>query len=143
MPYLQLDVPHQYPADVRRRLVVCFGDLFARIMQTTPDRVVVAFRELAEGALLRCGDGNPQPAAVLKCDIRRGRSADQTAELARALIGACIETLGLHTDQLSVEFTQHAGDEIFEPSGDPAGEWTPAEARDAPRPHRFMGPASQ
>ena len=131
MPYLQLDVPHQYPAEVRRHLARCFGDLFARIMQTAPNRVVVAFRELDDGALLRCGAANPEPAAVLKCDIRRGRTVEQRAKLARALIDACVVTLGLPPDQLSVEFTQHAADEIFQAGGVLAGEWTPAERRDA------------
>jgi len=127
MPYLQLDVPYAYPADVRHRLAQCLGDRFADIMQTTPDRVIVAFRQLAEGALVRCGSGNPEPAAVLKCDIRRGRPAQQRAELARALIDACVMILGLHLSQLSVEFTQHAGDEIFEAGAGWAGEWTAAE----------------
>jgi phenylpyruvate tautomerase PptA (4-oxalocrotonate tautomerase family) len=133
MPYLQLDVPCAYPAEVRRRLAQCLGDRFAGIMQTTPDKVIVAFRQLAEGALLRCGSGSPEPAAVLKCDIRRGRPAEQRAELARALIDACVMTLGLRPSQLSVEFTQHAGDEIFEAGAGWVGEWTAAEASGADR----------
>jgi phenylpyruvate tautomerase PptA (4-oxalocrotonate tautomerase family) len=127
MPYLQLDVPYAYPAEVRQRLAQCLGDRYAGIMQTTPDRVLVVFRELAEGALLRCGSGNPEPAAVLKCDIRRGRPPEQRADLARALIDACVATLGLHPSQLSVEFTQHAGDEVFKGGAGWVGEWTAAE----------------
>ena len=52
------------------------GDIFARIMQTTPDMVTVAFRELGEGCVWRCSAGEPEPAALLSCDIRRGREQD-------------------------------------------------------------------
>lgn len=128
MPYLQLDVPNRYSADVKRRLARCMGELYARIMETTPDKVRVAFRELPEGSLWHCGDGEPQPGAVLSCDVRRGRSPEQRAELAQALVDACVEALELRSDLL-VEFTQHAGDEMFRPGRGLAGDWTPAEAR--------------
>ena len=129
MPYLQLDVPNRYPVDVKRRLAQHFGDIFARIMQTTPDYVTVAFRELAEGGVWRCGDGEPEPAAMLTCDIRFGRPSEQRAELAQALIDACVDALGLQSDRLGVEFTQHAGDELFRAGRGMAPDWTPAEAK--------------
>jgi phenylpyruvate tautomerase PptA (4-oxalocrotonate tautomerase family) len=72
MPYLQLDVSHHYPSEVKRRFAQRLGHLFADVMQMTPDKVVIAFREFGEGSLWRCGAGQPEPAAVLKCDIRRG-----------------------------------------------------------------------
>jgi phenylpyruvate tautomerase PptA (4-oxalocrotonate tautomerase family) len=132
MPYLQLDVPNHYAADVKQRLARRLGDLYAGIMQTTPGIVTVAFRELAQGSLWRCGEGDPKPAAVLKCDIRRGRSAEQRTRLAKALIGACVEALGLSPESLSVAFTQHAGDEVgFRIDGGPSNDWTPAEAETA------------
>jgi hypothetical protein len=37
MPYLQLDVPYRYPAEVKRALARRLGDHYARIMQTTPE----------------------------------------------------------------------------------------------------------
>src|SRR5262249_21829228 len=55
MPYLQLDVPNRYPFEVKRDLARRLGDEYARIMQTTPDLVTVAFRELGEGGVWRCG----------------------------------------------------------------------------------------
>ena len=113
MPYLQLDVPNRYPVDVKQRLARRMGDTFARIMQTTPELVIVAFRELGEGGLWSCGHREPQPYALLTCDIRRGRPAEQRAELAKALIDACVESLGLREDQMAVEFTQHSGDEMY------------------------------
>jgi phenylpyruvate tautomerase PptA (4-oxalocrotonate tautomerase family) len=128
VPYLQLDVPGRYPLDVKRRLAKHLGDTFARIMETTPDNVSVGIRELADG-VWRCGDGEPQPAAVLMCDIRRGRPPEQRAALAQALLEACAETLGLGRDGIAVEFTQHAGDEMYRDGRGWAADWTAAEAK--------------
>jgi phenylpyruvate tautomerase PptA (4-oxalocrotonate tautomerase family) len=113
MPHIQLDAPGPYPLGAKRDLARRIGALFAEIMQTTPDLVDVTIRELGEGALWRCGDGEPQPAAVLTCDIRRGRLPEQRARLADALVDACVEALGLDPLRLTVEFTQHPGDEAF------------------------------
>ena len=112
MPYLQLDVPEHYPVEVKRDLARRLGEQYARIMQTTPDMVRVAFRELGEGGVWHCGAANPEPAAFISCDVRRGRPPEQRAKLAQALIDACTETLGLRTD-IMAEFTQHPGDESF------------------------------
>ncbi len=113
MPNLQLDVPGKYPVAVKRNLARRFGDLYAAIMQTTPDLVDVTFRELDEGGLWRCGKSGPVPAATLICDIRRGRPPEQRERLAKGLIDACVDALGLDPLLISVEFTQHSGDEIF------------------------------
>jgi phenylpyruvate tautomerase PptA (4-oxalocrotonate tautomerase family) len=113
MPNLQLDVSAKYPVAVKRDLAQRFGDLYAEIMQTTPDLVDVTFRELDEGGLWRCGKGGPVPAATLICDIRRGRPPEQRERLARGLVDACVDALGLDPLLISVEFTQHSGDEIF------------------------------
>ena len=61
VPYLQLDVPNHYPVEVKRGLARRLGENYARIMQTTPDMVTVAFRELGEGGVLqrrRAGTGS-------------------------------------------------------------------------------------
>ena len=92
MPYLQLDVPSHYPIDVKRGLARRLGNSYARIMQTTRELVTVAFRELGDGGVWCCGVGEPEPAALISCDIRRGRPPEQRAELAQALIDACVET---------------------------------------------------
>jgi phenylpyruvate tautomerase PptA (4-oxalocrotonate tautomerase family) len=65
MPYLQLDVPNHYPVEVKRDLARRLGDSYAQIMQTTPELVTVAFRELGEGGVWCCGGGEPEPAALL------------------------------------------------------------------------------
>jgi phenylpyruvate tautomerase PptA (4-oxalocrotonate tautomerase family) len=96
-------------------------------MQTTPNLVTVAFRE-SEGGVWCCSAGDPEPAALISCDVRRGRAPEQRAELAEALVEACIEALGLRSDRLVVEFTQHASDEMYRPGRGWGTEWTPAEA---------------
>ena len=129
MPYLQLDVPNHYPIDVKRRFARRLGDIFARIMQTTPDYVTVAIRELVEGGVWRCSDGEAEPAAMLTYEIRYGRPTEQRARLAQALIDACVEELGLRSDRLGVEFTQHTGDELYRADRGMAPDWTAAEAK--------------
>jgi phenylpyruvate tautomerase PptA (4-oxalocrotonate tautomerase family) len=128
MPYLQLDVPNRYPVDVKRSLAQRLGEEYARIMQTMPDLVTVAFRELGDGGVWCCSTGEPEPAALISCDVRRGRSPAQRAELAQALIDVCVETLGLRSDRLVVEFTQHASDEMYRSGRGWGTEWTAAEA---------------
>jgi phenylpyruvate tautomerase PptA (4-oxalocrotonate tautomerase family) len=124
VPYLQLDVPRAYPAEVKRRLARRMGEIYARVMQTSATRVRVAFRELPEGNLWHCTEGEPRPGVVLACDIRRGRTVEQRATLAEELIGACREVLDLPGDVL-VEFTQHAGDELYREGRGLAQDWTP------------------
>jgi phenylpyruvate tautomerase PptA (4-oxalocrotonate tautomerase family) len=130
MPYLQLDVSNRYPVEVKRDLARRLGDQYARTMQTRPDLVTVAFREL-EGGVWCCGAGQPEPAALLSCDIRRGRPPEQRAQLAQALIDACVETLGLRSDRLAVEFTQHTSDEMYRHGRGWGVEWSPDEAMSA------------
>ena len=132
MPYLQLDVPRSYPAETKRELARRMGEIYARIMQTDPGRVRVGFHELPPGNLWHCTDGEPRPGVVLSCDIRKGRTAEQRAELAEALIRACAEALELPGEVL-VEFTQHSGDELYRQGRGMAGEWTADEAREKVR----------
>jgi phenylpyruvate tautomerase PptA (4-oxalocrotonate tautomerase family) len=82
-------------------------------MQTTPDLVHVTFRELGEGSVWRYGKDAAEPSAVLTCEVRRGRPPEQRARLAEALLAAIVQALGLDPVDLPVEFTQHAGDEIY------------------------------
>src|ERR1700730_7823308 len=128
MPYLQLDVPSHYPVDVKRGLARRLGEKYARIMQTRPELVTVAFRELGEGGVWCCGVGEPEPGGRGPCALRGGQTPEHRAQLARALIDACVETLGLRSDRLVVEFTQHTSDEMYRAGRGWAAEWTPAEA---------------
>lgn len=129
MPYLQLDTPVAYPVATKQRLARRLGDIYARQMQADVNRVSVAIRELGEGGLWRCSAADPRPAALLMCDIRRGRPPEQRAELARQLIVACCEILGLTEADLNVEFTQHSGDEMYHPLlGGLSADWREGEA---------------
>ena len=132
MPYLQLDVSEQYALDVKRRLARELGEIYAERMQADINRVSVAIRELTPGGLWRCTPGEPYQAALLMCDIRKGRPAEQRADLAKALVDACIDILGLRLDQINVEFTQHSGDEMYHPlRGGLSLDWRPDEVGQA------------
>ena len=129
MPYLQLDTPYSHSTKVKQRLAKRLGDIYALQMGANVNRITIAIRELGDGGIWRCGDGEPRPAALLMCDIRRGRPPEQRAELARLLVEACIEILGLETGNLNLEFTQHAGEEMYHPMlGGVSDDWTTAEA---------------
>jgi phenylpyruvate tautomerase PptA (4-oxalocrotonate tautomerase family) len=127
MPYLQLDISRSYPPEVKRALAGRFGAIYAEVMETKEDKVVVAVRELGEGNMWRCGT-HCLPASVLKCDIRSGRPAEQRARLAERLVDACTRLLDVTPDYLTVEFTQHSGDEFYRPGRGLVQDWSPAEA---------------
>jgi len=132
MPYLQLDVSTTYSPDVKRRLAGELGRIYADKMQADVNRISVAIRELTPGGLWRCTAGEPYEAALLMCDIRKGRPPEQRADLAKALVDACIDILGLRIDQINVEFTQHSGDEMYHPlRGGLSLDWRPDEVAQA------------
>ena len=125
MPYLQLEVIRSYPYATKKLLAKRIGEVYSKIMKADQNRITVSIRELGEGSLWRCGDGEPMPAAVMMCDIRKGRDALIRTELSRALIDMCNEVLGLETGQLNIEFTQHSGDEMYaQRLGSFSSEWT-------------------
>jgi phenylpyruvate tautomerase PptA (4-oxalocrotonate tautomerase family) len=130
MPYLHFDLPGAYPAATKQALALRLGSLYAEIMQTSPGIVKVAFRELGEDNLFRCGapDGGVEPVVVGQCDIRRGRPVEQLTALAAALVAACAEILDVPPERVELEFTQHDGDEMFR-RGAFAADWTPDEAQ--------------
>lgn len=131
MPYLQLDVNEHYPAETKQQLAARPSDTYARMMSVDIRRVSVAIRELGAGGVWRVPEQGapPVPVARLMLDIRQGRSASQRMAAAKALCAHCIDTLGLQEDRLNVEFTQHAGDEMYHPAlGGFSPEWSDTEA---------------
>ena len=125
MPYLQLEVIRSYPYATKKLLAKRIGEVYSKIMKADQNRITVSIRELGEGSLWRCGDGEPMPAAIMMCDIRKGRDALIRTELSRELIDMCNEVLGLETGQLNIEFTQHSGDEMYHQRlGSFSSEWT-------------------
>jgi phenylpyruvate tautomerase PptA (4-oxalocrotonate tautomerase family) len=125
MPYLQLDVTGHYPAETKKQLAEKLCATYAQMMNADIRRISVAIRELGEGGIWRTIDGELTPVSMLMCDIRQGRSADLRLAVAKALCQDCIEVLGLREDRLNVEFTQHAGDEMYHPAlGGFSPEWS-------------------
>jgi len=128
MPYLQLEVIRNYPYATKKLLAKRIGETYSSIMKADANRITVSISELGEGAIWRCGDGEPMPTAIMMCDIRQGRDAHTRTALSRALIDMCNEVLGLETGQLNIEFTQHSGDEMYHQRlGSFSSEWSPDE----------------
>lgn len=126
MPYLQLDLPCRLPPATKRTLAARLITLYADTMQTRPALVNVGFRELGPDNLFRQIDDALVPAAVIHCDVRRGRAPEQRQALAAGLVAACAAALGLPPGRVVVEFTQHAADEMYR-DGAWGQEWTSAE----------------
>ena len=128
MPYLHLDLPLSVPAAARSQLAGRLARLYAEVMQTNPERVTVAFRELGEAGVVRTGaDGVVEPVVMVQCDIRRGRPPEQRARLGAAVAGLLAEELDWPPERTVIEFTQHAGDEVWRHTG-LGTDWTPDEA---------------
>lgn len=127
MPYLQFDLATYLPSATKRRLALRVIDLYADVMQTSPAMVNVGFRELGSENLFHLRDGALAPACLVMCDVRQGRDADQRGRLAEALRALLVEELGMVADDVIIEFTQHAADEMHRATGW-GRTWSPAEA---------------
>jgi phenylpyruvate tautomerase PptA (4-oxalocrotonate tautomerase family) len=128
MPYLHLDLPLAVPAADRAQIAGRLARLYADVMETNPERVTVAFRELGENGVLRTGaDGAVEPVVLVQCDIRRGRPPEQRERLGAAVAALLEDELGWPPARTILEFTQHAGDEFWREGG-LGSDWTPAEA---------------
>ena len=88
MPYLHLDLPVAVaPAD-RAEIALGLAHAYARVMETNPERVTVAFRELGENGVVRIGpDGALETVVMVNCDVRRGRPPEQRERLGDAVAG--------------------------------------------------------
>jgi hypothetical protein len=98
--------------------------MYAQVMQTYPEGVTVAVRELGSGRVVRGG----RPHVAIRCDIRSGRPDTQRDSFAAALT----ELIAQNARQLGSEdsviyFTESPGRFIFE-HGKPDRDWTPEEA---------------
>jgi phenylpyruvate tautomerase PptA (4-oxalocrotonate tautomerase family) len=130
MPYLHLDVPVAVTPGERAGLAARLAHVYADVMETNPERVTVAFRELGENGVLRIGpDGVPEPVVMVNCDVRRGRPPEQRERLGGAVAAVLEDVLGWPPRRTVLEFTQHAGDEVWRSTG-LGTDWSPAEAGD-------------
>ena len=129
MPSLQFDLPLHMDLDTKRSLARQIGSVFAEVMQVRPDLVTVCIHDLGVGGMWRCTDHEPEPAALVMCDVRAGRSTETRGLLAGRIIDVCATVCGLEEDRVKVEFTQHSGDEMFHPHlGGFNRDWHPGEA---------------
>ena len=60
MPYLQLDTPFSYSTETKPRLAKRLGEIYAEKMNSNINRISVAIRQLDEGVVWRCGEGDPR-----------------------------------------------------------------------------------
>ncbi|MCZ2861211.1 tautomerase [Blastococcus sp. VKM Ac-2987] len=126
MPSLQLDLPLRLDLDAKRSLARELGSVYAAVMDVRPDFVTVSIHDLGPGGVWRCGAEDPEPAALVMCDVRAGRPAATRELLARRVVDACARACGLEERLVKVEFTQHTGDEMFHPQlGGFAPDWAP------------------
>src|SRR5437764_884849 len=122
MPYLQFDLPRAYPAETKRRLARRVGEVYAEVMQTTPEIVKVAFRELGADNLFRCSRGEPETVVVLMFDIRRGRPTDQRQAPASVPAAATAAALEIRLHSIEAAVRQLDGEETCR-GGPPAADW--------------------
>ena len=128
MPSLQFDLPLRLDGEAKRSLARRVGALYAEVMEVRADLVTVSVHDLGAGGVWRCTEGEPEPAALVMCDVRAGRSTDVRARLARGVVDVCVSLCGLPAERVKVEFTQHAGDEMFHPHlGGFNQDWQPGE----------------
>ena len=132
MPYLHLDLPVAVAPAERAEIAPRLAGVYADVMETNPERVTVAFRELGENGVVRLRpDGALETVVMVNCDIRRGRAAEQRERLGDAVAAVLGEVLDWPRERTLLEFTQHAGDEFWRSTG-LGTDWTPEEAA-APR----------
>jgi phenylpyruvate tautomerase PptA (4-oxalocrotonate tautomerase family) len=124
MPYLQLDLPLAVAPEARAELAARLAAAYAEVMDTVPHVVTVAFRELGENGVLRNTQDGVVPAIVVSCDIRRGRAPEVRLGLGHRFSGLLEDVLGWPRERVILEFTQHAGDEIYR-EGRLSDEWEP------------------
>lgn len=126
MPSLQFDLPLDLDLDTRRCLAGEIGDVYAEVMDVRLEFITVSIHALGPGGVWRCGTEGPEPAGLVMCDVRAGRSAATREALARRLVEVVARICGLEERLLKVEFTQHSGDEMYHPGlGGFAPDWTP------------------
>ena len=130
MPYLHLDLPGKYSAQVKRELATRLCKLYAEVMETQTWRPNVGIAELGADNLYHLGADGLEPVTMVLVEFRRGRSPEQRLTLGRAIVDVCVELLGVPRRTVLVEFTPHDGDEMLR-DGNWVADWTPAERTSA------------
>lgn len=116
MPSIQIDLPITIDLATKQALAHRVGTIYGTTMQVGMDLLTVSVHDLGEGGVWRCHEsGPPTPSALIMCDIRAGRPGETRAQLAQSLIDLCVEMFDLDQLWMKVEFTQHAGNEMYHP----------------------------
>lgn len=116
MPSIQIDLPLTTEYATKQALATRVGTVYSEIMQVARDLLTVSVHDLGHGGVWRCHESEPPtPSALIMCDIRTGRPVETRANLAQSLIDVCVEMFDLDQLWVKVEFTQHAGDEMYHP----------------------------
>src|SRR5205807_9640025 len=126
MPYLHLDLPGAYPAEVKRELATRLCKLYAEVMETQLWRPNVGIAELGKDNLYHLGADGLEPITMVLVEFRHGRPAEKRLALGRAIVDACVELRAVPRRAASVEFTPHTGQEMLR-DGNWVTDWTPAE----------------
>lgn len=127
MPYLHVDLPGNYPANVKRQLAERLCRLYSTVMQTQAWRPNVGIAELGPDNLFHMGDGGLESIVMILVEIRQGRDSDVLLALGRGIVDIVVETLEVPRAWVLVEFTPHKGEEILR-DGQWVADWTPSEA---------------
>src|SRR5258708_6060869 len=123
MPYLHLDLPGTYPAQVKRELATRLCELYAGVMETQLWRPNVGIAELGKDNLYHLGSDGLERIAMVMVEFRRRRSAERRLALGRAIVDICVEPLSVPRGTVMVEFTPDAGEETMT-TGGLRGDWT-------------------
>jgi len=127
MPFLQLDLPRSISAAQKQRLARALAERYADLMETEVRIPAVCIRDTSHSGPFRIEDGTMSEVAVLMCDVRRGRDADQRERAARGFVELIAGETGIEPLRIVVEFTQHEATEMFR-YGAFAPEWQSNEA---------------
>jgi phenylpyruvate tautomerase PptA (4-oxalocrotonate tautomerase family) len=106
VPSLTLDAPAVYSPAQKRAFAERLGAVYAEVMRTDLETITVIVHDRGEGTVWRCGAAGPVAAALLMCDVRRGRSVAVREQLCRRMLVVCEEVLGIEPSTLKIEFTQ-------------------------------------
>lgn len=126
MPFVQLNLPGQYPAVAKREAAEVIGKIYCEELLAPAGVVNVGFVELGRDNLYRTGFTSAETVALAMVDIRTGRSLDQRLRFAHRLTEACETYLAVPAAMFSVLFTQHPGEEAYR-NGRFAPDWSPDE----------------
>jgi hypothetical protein len=110
VPSRQFDLPLHLDIGTKKFSARESGSLYAEVMQVRADMVSKSSHDLGAGGVRRRTDDEPEPAALVMCDVHAGRSADTWARLARRIVDVCVALCGSETDPAKVEFARHSGD---------------------------------